>query len=218
MVKVLIKGVFAFFMPYLRVSLKNEDMCVWTYSLKTEGFLILASKKIDFDHLIKKYTNPQAVKELDKFLDAMPMNVGYNALIAAGLAWLLAGCMILFASMESTKMAEIQAELAKVEALKPPVPVLDNINVGQNQLKQFVETVDGLYPGIAFKVNRGSLSVSGSLAHYAQFRGAISHVQSGGKSWQVEFKRLCVGRECKGPQLQADLNIKIVKVKDAPKT
>ena len=58
--------------------------------------------KSGFDmNTIKRLTNPQAVKDLDKFLDALPLNVGYNALIAAGFTWLLAGLAILFATTES---------------------------------------------------------------------------------------------------------------------
>jgi hypothetical protein len=177
----------------------------------------LARQKIDWQLLLKKYTNPQSVKDLDRFLDALPLNAGYNALIAAGLAWLLAGTAVVFASIESGKISELHSELLKVEALKPPVPVISYIPIQQSALKGFAKKIENLYPGISIKSAKGILKISGDLRHYAQFRGVISHVQSGGKSWNVDFKKLCVGRECKGPELQADLIVRTIKIKDAPK-
>ena len=62
-------------------------------------------KGFDFKQM-KRITDPQAVKDLDRFLDKLPSNVGYNALIAAGITWALAGGALLFASTESTKLPQ----------------------------------------------------------------------------------------------------------------
>ncbi|MCK5556711.1 MAG: hypothetical protein KAI76_10790, partial [Alphaproteobacteria bacterium] len=66
--------------------------------------------KIDWS-AFRKYTSPQAIKDLDSFLDAIPLNVGYNALIAAGLAWVLGAGAVFFTSMETEKVSKLHGNL-----------------------------------------------------------------------------------------------------------
>ena len=73
---------------------------------------------------VKKYANPASIKDFDRFLDELPMNVGYNALISAGVALLLGVASVLFASMETEKVSKLHASLMEVQALQPPVPVV----------------------------------------------------------------------------------------------
>ncbi len=54
-------------------------------------------------NMVKRLTSPQGAKDFDKFLDAMPVNVGYNALIAAGIAWVMAGCAVFFTRRRWTR-------------------------------------------------------------------------------------------------------------------
>lgn len=175
-------------------------------------------KKPAFDFkTLQKYVNPQAMKDFDRFLDAMPLNVGYNALIAAGISWILAGAAVLFASMEASKVTTLRADLMEIESLKPPIPELEYIPVSKSSLENLAKKMEKLYPGISILVGgEGKVTVSGSaVSYYPQFRSAISHFQSGGKSWHVNVKSLCVGRECKGPSLQADLQVEAAHVAEA---
>lgn len=166
---------------------------------------------------LQRLANPQAIKDFDRFLDAMPLNVGYNALIAAGIAWVLAGIGVLFASMEASKVTALRADLMEIESLRPPIPELEYVAIGKSNLSELAKKMEKLYPGITILVDgEGSVTVSGSaVSYYPQFRAAIGHFQSGGKSWHVNVEQLCVGRECKGPSLQAELSVEAAHIAEA---
>lgn len=181
-------------------------------------YINVAVKKPAFDlKAIQRYANPQAMKDFDRFLDALPLNVGYNALIAAGIAWVLAGAAVLFASMEASKVTALRADLMEIESLRPPIPELEYIPISSAALTGLAKKMEKLYPGITILVGgEGKVTVSGSaVSYYPQFRAAIGHFQSGGKSWHVNVKTMCVGRECKGPSLQADIDVEAAHIAEA---
>ncbi len=175
-------------------------------------------KKFDVNKL-KRLMDPNAAKDLDKFLDNLPATVGYNALIAAGLTWLLAAGAVLFAMTEASKVAELRTELLKVESLQPPVPVIDFVPVGKSQLDGFVESVEriNLYPVLTFRVaGDGKLEINSKAEEFTAMTYAIGHVQGGGKNWKVEVDSMCIGDECQGGTLQTSLKVSTIKVGDAP--
>src|ERR1700722_12927613 len=88
---------------------------------------------------IQKYTSPQAMKDFDSFLDALPLNVGYNALIAAGLVCLMGATSVWFSAQELQKVSQLHADLTNVQALQPPVPVLKYLPVSTAGLKPLTE-------------------------------------------------------------------------------
>lgn len=162
---------------------------------------------------LKRYANPQAVEDFDRFLDAMPVNVGYNALIAGGIAWLLAGGAVLFATTETEKVSKLHSSLMEVQALQPPVPVLKYIPVDQEVLKALVTKISATYKGVVM-VTSGSGSVTLTAQdtdYFPQFLSAISYLQRGGKNWKVKINTLCVGRDCVGSKLNAALQVELVK-------
>lgn len=168
-------------------------------------------KKIDWT-VFKKYTSPQAIKDLDRFLDAVPMAVGYNALIAAGIAWLLAGSAILFTSIETEKVSKMHADLFQIEALQPPIPVLKYVPVSQAILKTLADKIMSTYKGISIVAGDGNAVVTGTDTDYfPQFLAAISYLQRGGKNWKVRIDTFCVGRTCTGAKLTANLKIETVR-------
>lgn len=173
-------------------------------------------KNIDWNAVFKKYTDPQAVKDFDKFLDALPLNVGYNALIAAGMAWILAGGAVLFASMETQKVSQTHAELMKVQALQPPIPVLQFIPVPQATLKDVTKNLGEIFKGISIvQSGDGKMIVSAQDTDYfPQFLAAISYIQRGGPNWKVGIDTFCAGRECQGSKLSATIQIDVIKVGD----
>lgn len=170
-------------------------------------------KKIDMT-LVKRYTSPQAVKDFDRFLDAMPMNVGYTALIIAGLIWMMAGGAVFFASSEMKGVTKLRAELLEVESLQPPVPQIEYIAVPKAQLEESTKKIAGLYPGVTIIVQgEGKATVSGTAVNaYPQFRAAINHLQNSGINWRTQFETLCLGRECSGSSLSAAIKIEVAHV------
>ena len=163
--------------------------------------------------IFRKYINPQAVKDLDSFLDAMPLNVGYNALIAAGLAWVLGGGAVLFASMETEQVSKLHSNLMEVQALRPPVPVLKYTPVSQQILRDLTKKITETYKGIRITVNSNGIVTLNAqdTDYFPQFLAAISYFQRGGKNWKVKINTLCVGRDCTGSKLSANLKIETVR-------
>lgn len=173
--------------------------------------------KIDWSSL-QRYTSPQAMKDLDAFLDALPLNVGYNALIAAGIAWAVAGAAVLFASTEVGKVSELRAEMMKVEALQPPIPVLEYIPVGKDGIERVSKKITESYKGISVATGApGKATVTAQdTDFFPQFLASISMIENAGKNWKVSLDRMCVGRDCTGSKLSADLKIEAVKVGAPP--
>ncbi|MCK5555153.1 MAG: hypothetical protein KAI76_02855 [Alphaproteobacteria bacterium] len=174
--------------------------------------------KIDWG-AFRKYTSPQAIKDLDRFLDAIPLNVGYNALIAAGLAWVLGGSAVFFASMETEKVSKLHGNLMEVQALQPPVPVLKYIPVSQQVIQVLAKKITETYKGVAITVNNdGMVTLSApDTDYFPQFLAAISYLQRGGRNWKVKINTICVGRDCLGSKLSASLGIDMVRFGDPEK-
>lgn len=175
-------------------------------------------KKINLATL-QRFTSPQAIKDLDKFLDDIPVNVGYNALIAAVAAWVIAGAAIFFTSMEMKAVNKIHAELMEVEALQPPVPVLKYVPVKKDNLKALCDRIAETYKGITLGVtDDGVVTVAGKDTDYfPQFLAAISSLQRGGKNWRVQISTLCAGRACASQKLAATLAVDMVRLGEAEK-
>lgn len=175
-------------------------------------------KKFDFAQL-KRLADPNAAKDLDRFLDSLPTNVGYNALIAAGLTWILAAGAVLFAMTQATQVSELRAELLAVESMRPPVPQIDFVPVSKTALERFIEDVEriDLYPVLTFRVGSdGKMEISGNEQEFTAMTYAIGHIQGGGKNWHVAIEDMCIGPECQGGTLKANLKISTIKVGDAP--
>lgn len=172
----------------------------------------------NFDiNTLKKYTNAQSVKDLDKFLDALPVTAGYNALIAAGLTWVIAGLAILFATTETAKVAELRAQLLEVENLKPPVPSIDYVPLNKTAIQTYLDKIDRieLYPILTLSSpSDGKLDITGSDTEFTAMTYAIGHIQGGGRNWHVDLDSLCVGRECQGGSLKASLKISTIRINE----
>lgn len=174
--------------------------------------------KIDWS-AFRKYTSPQAIKDLDSFLDAIPLNVGYNALIAAGLAWVLGAGAVFFTSMETEKVSKLHGNLMEVQALQPPVPVLKYIPVSQQVIQILAKKITETYKGVVITVNSdGMVTLSApDTDYFPQFLAAISYLQRGGRNWKVKIKTLCVGRDCSGSKISTSLRIDMVRFGDPEK-
>lgn len=175
-------------------------------------------KNIDINSF-KKYFTAQAVKDFDAFLDALPLNVGYNALAAVGIAWIIAGGAVVFTSMEVEKVSKIRAELMKVEALKPPVPVIEYLPINQGLISDTIKKIIETYKGVnVIAGSGGSVTVSAADTDYfPQFLAAISFLQSGGKNWRVRIDSMCVGKDCPTSKLSATLKVEVAHVGEPAK-
>ena len=171
---------------------------------------------IDFKQInmatIQKYTSPQALKDFDGFLDALPLNVGYNALIAAGIDCLMGMASVWFCAQELEKVSQLHSDLTNVEALQPPVPVLKYAPVSHAILEPLLKKIAATFKGITIIFSGdGAVKVSATDTDYfPQFLAAISYLQRGGKNWKVTTNALCVGSDCPANKLSADLKVDTV--------
>jgi len=160
---------------------------------------------------LQRYTSPQAVKDLDSFLDALPINVGTNALIAACFTFLVAGVSVWFTAQELEKVSQLHEDLTNIKALQPPVPVLKEIPVDIKTLKPAGDKIASTFSGIKVVAGAGSVKISAQDSDYfPQFLAAISYLQRSGRNWKVSVNAMCLGRDCKGPQLYADLKVSTI--------
>ncbi len=158
--------------------------------------MALDLKKLDMS-LVKRMMDPKAAGDFNVFLDKLPQNAGKTVLIAAGIAWAMAGATGLYASIQAKSLTELRAKLMEAEALTPIVPKIQDVPINTEEVKAFVEKTKGSYPGLSFEVSGSSILITSSkTGDFGMFREAISHMQNGGSGWRVSLDKLCVGREC----------------------
>lgn len=175
--------------------------------------------KIDW-RVLQRYTSSQGIKDFDLFLDSLPINVGYNALIAAGMVWVIAGAAVLFASMQVEKVTSLRAEMIKVEALQPPIPQLVYSPVSQQEIETLGKKINETYPGInVSQSGEGRAIVSAQeTGYFPQFMAAISTLENGGKNWRITLDEMCMGRDCVGSKLSATLKVEFARISEPKKT
>lgn len=161
---------------------------------------------------LQKLMDPKSSGDLNAFLEKLPHNAGQTVLIAAGIAWAMAGALGLYASVQARQLTELRAELVKAEALTPIVPKISDVPINTEEVKAFIEKTKKAYPGLVFEVNGSSIIITSSMTNnFGQFREAIGHMQNGGSGWRVGLEKLCVGRECAEQQKLA-IALKVNKV------
>lgn len=168
--------------------------------------------KLDFDfRKLQKYTSPQAFNDLNDFLESMPMRAGQGMLIAAGIAWAVAGAAIFYAIIHAGQVAELRSELVKAEALVPQVPKIVRNSVPADQVSAFTQRVDKAYGNVKVSSIGNTIRVtSGNGRYFGAFREAVGHLFNGGnqrESWRIDVQSLCVGRECKPNFLMGEFTV-----------
>lgn len=178
--------------------------------------MALDFKKLsNFDwRVLKRYFNAEAVKDLDRFLDALPRRTGKLSLIAAAVMWTAAAIMILFAYTKSLEMTDIQKKLQEAEALTPSVPKIESSYVPDSVLQPFVQKMNKVYPNIRIDHRKGSKITiqANSTKLYTQWRAAIDHFAYGNGDWRVGIEEMCAGRECDGMPLMTTIRIEKVSI------
>lgn len=162
---------------------------------------------------MKKYLNPQASDDFNRFLEKIPQNVGQKALIAAGISWGVVIALGLFAVMQMQILTDLRSQLLASEAVKPVVPVMTTQAVTPDELKPLLDDFKTIYPDLQVNVNGGNVNVqSHDTSQYPEFREILGHLSNGGVGWKVSVQTMCVGRECKQNSLGANLKIERLKI------
>lgn len=146
---------------------------------------------------IKRLTGPQAAGDLNIFLENLPQTAGQTVLIAAGVAWMAAGALGLYTTLQVRGLTELRAKLAETKALKPSVPKIKDIPVGNTDIAAFAASLGRTYENLSIKQQGPSIQITAkSTGMFGVFREAVGHVQNGGAGWRVSVEKMCVGREC----------------------
>lgn len=173
-------------------------------------------KSLDI-HKFKKLADPKAAGDLNRFLENLPQTAGRNALIAGGIAWMMAASLGLYATVQTQKLTEMRHTLMEDQALKPIVPEIRDVSVSKTDIAKLAEDMKSLYSGLSIRPQGTGIYIAAkSTNFYGAFREAVGHVQNGGDGWRVSVDRLCVGRECDREQLAALLRVNKVSV-DKPR-
>lgn len=164
----------------------------------------------------QKYFSSQAVKDLDRFLDTLPQNAGKLVLMAAAGIWLFASIGALFAVTEVSKLSEMKMEKTSATALTPKLPKIVERPVDNKVLVDYIEDIKNSYSRLTITTQKsGEVTVTATTtASYTEFRRFVDQLQYGADNWRVDIKRLCIGRECKGQQIQAGLIVSEVRIAD----
>lgn len=165
---------------------------------------------------IQRLLSPQAMEDLNRFLEKLPQTAGHTVLMAAGVAWAVAAATGLLATIQIKSLLEARHKLSEATALLPPVPKIEDIPVPKAEVDAFVKTLKDTYKVVDIKSNGSTIVISSkTTSAFPEFREAVGHVQNGGAGWRVSIDKLCVGRECQTFQLGASLKINKVSVKEA---
>ncbi len=161
---------------------------------------------------LQKYMDPKSTGDLNAFLEKLPQHAGQTVLIAAGIAWAMAGALGLYTSIQVKQLTELRAELKEAEALTPIVPKISDVPIAKAEVEAFINKVKDSYKGLQFQLNGSTIVItSAQTNNFAEFREAIGHMQNGGSGWRVTLEKLCVGREC-GQQQKLAVSLKVNKV------
>lgn len=162
---------------------------------------------------LKRLLSPHAYKDLDTFVEQLPMRAGQGIIIAGVVAWIAAGLAITYVTMQANHIMGLRADILKAEALKPTVPVISKIAVPAADIDLFGKKLAELYPQLTIAANEGRIEVrSAQTDKYGAFREAVGHAFNGGIGWRLATESLCVGRECKPAQLNGVFTVNRLRV------
>jgi hypothetical protein len=147
---------------------------------------------------IKRLMSPHAYKNLDVFVEQMPMRAGKTAVVA-GIASLVLACLaITYVVVQANNIMTLRADILKAESLKPTVPVINKAPVADTEVADFVKRIAELYPQVDFVTQGNRIEMRApNTDKYGAFREAVGHAFNGGQGWRLQVEALCVGRECK---------------------
>lgn len=147
---------------------------------------------------LKRLLSPSAYKNLDTFVEQLPLRAGHAAVIAGGACLLFAALSVTYVVMQANNIMSLRADILKAEALKPTVPVINKAPVADAEVAAFIKKIESLYSQINLVPAGARVEMRASnVDKYGAFREAVGHLFNGGKGWRVTVEEMCVGRECK---------------------
>ncbi len=165
---------------------------------------------------LKKFTSSKAADDLNIFLEKLPQNTSQTLIIIAATIWACGGALGLFTTVKLQAMTELRAQLQEAQALLPNVPTITNRAVDKAVVAEFVDKTAKIYNGLSIKPSGSSIIIDAdSTTKFGEFREVMGHIQNGGETWRVNIDSLCVGRECKGRALSANLKINEIDIRPA---
>jgi hypothetical protein len=170
----------------------------------------------DFDwQRLKRYADPQAMKDLDQFLDNLPQRAGKKALITACSVWFFSAVALFLVFHNAQSLKDIQTQLAIAEGTRVAVPQLTYTAIDARMLKPLIEKLKKIYPSLIIGMQDGNaISVKASTTRdFSAWRAAIGDASYGAHGWKSSVKMLCAGRACKGEPLQAVIAIQNIDIR-----
>lgn len=166
------------------------------------GFSVSWDKVLKIDIVtLKRYLSPGAYKDLDVFVEQLPMRAGQGLIIAGVAAWLMAGLAITYVTMQANHIMQLRADILKAEALKPTVPVINRAAADGKSVDEFAKKLAELYKQLSVSARGNRIELRAATTDkYGAFREAVGHAFNGGPGWRLSVDEMCVGRECEGNQ------------------
>lgn len=162
---------------------------------------------------LQRLTSKKTSQDLNAFLEKLPQRTGYVALGAAGVAWGAAAALVLVTLMQTQELATVRGKLEEAQALKPPVPKVKYNPVTTEAVSEFVNGFKEIYKDLKIDTNNNNIKIEADKTNqFPAFREALGHVHSGGARWRVSLQKLCVGRECDGNALMAQVQLQKVTI------
>lgn len=167
---------------------------------------------------MNRFFSPRAFNDLNAIIERLPSNVGQTALLAIGIAWATAAALGLYTTIKAQDLNNLRAQLQDAQALKPIVPIINEVAVETKEVEAFVKHMAEIYKNLEIRNTANAVFINADrTGYYALFREAVAQVQNGGAGWKVSLDTLCVGRECKQKQLSIALKINKINI-DKPIT
>lgn len=168
--------------------------------------------------LIKRWLSPEGYQGFDAFIENLPSRVSQTVLIAAGVAWAIGGVGMVYANMQSEKVAKLRDELMKTEALKPMVPTIAENPVPATEITSKMEMIKKVFKDLTITPGEGTVIISSEDPKmYGAFLQTIYTVMGLGDGYKITMKEMCQGRDCKlksnKPFLYASFDVKKLEVK-----
>ncbi len=162
---------------------------------------------------LKRLASAQANADLNKFMDALPQNVGQTMIYIVATAWIFAGGASLYTMMQMQTITELRTDIAATDAVRPAVPKVAMKPVGSSDIKRLAERMAEIYKDLDIKAHGASLSISAdTTVHFGQFRESIGYAQVSASGTRADIEKMCVGRECSTNPLSVTLKINKVTV------
>lgn len=176
------------------------------------------ASKFDFA-TIQRSLSDEGVRGFNDFVENLPKRTSKNILIAAAVAWAMAGLCCVYINIMATNVATLRAEVLKTDALKPMVPTVIENNALAADLTPKMDLSKKAFKELTINVSDGNITVSATDGkQYGPFMQTAYAVMALGEGYKITLKELCEGSGCttaNKPFLYASFDVKKLEVKGA---